>query len=372
MKRMKALYNGIIYSNTERFEQHALLIDGEKIVGIVKNEDIPSDYDQIDVQGANICPGLIDLQIYGTGEDLFSADLTSESLHRIEDSLLKQGCTTFYLTLATNTLEVFKEAIEIFKASNPRNAAGLHLEGPFLNPAKRGAHPEELIIRAALEQLKDLMDDDQGVVKIMTVAPELFADECIAYLLEKGVLISAGHSNATFDEATASFGKGIKTVTHLWNAMSSLHHRQVGLPGASYLHDKVNASIIVDGIHVDYEAVKVSKQMMGDRLFLITDAVAKCDRGIYQHILNEDHYVLPDGTLSGSALSMLKAIQNCVERAGIDLGEAIRMATIYPAKLMGRKDIGLLSAGMEANVLVFDQDFQVKEVYFQGEQVDLN
>ncbi|NGM72453.1 N-acetylglucosamine-6-phosphate deacetylase [Sphingobacterium sp. SGL-16] len=369
MERKFALTNGVIFSGDKTFKHKALLIEGNAIAGIVDNAEIPSDFDKIDVQGKNICPGLIDLQIYGSGNHLFSAELTTEAIYKIEQSLLKQGCTSFYLTLATNTLGLFKEAIEVYKSAKPRVALGLHLEGPFLNPAKRGAHPAELILEPNVSMLEELFASHEGTVKMMTIAPELVSDDCLGYLQKQDVLISAGHSNASLEEAKASFAKGIRTVTHLWNAMSPLHHRNVGLPGATYNHSSVHASIIVDGIHVDYEAVKISKAMMGARLFLITDAVAACDRGIYQHVFNGDHYGLPDGTLSGSALTMLQAIKNCVKHVGIPLEEAIRMATIYPVNLIGRKDLGRLEAGALANVLVFDSNFDVDSVYFEGEKV---
>jgi len=367
MKLKTALKNGRIFTDYEILHDHVLLLDGDRITGIVKAQQIPSGYNEIDVKGANICPGLIDLQIYGTQNDLFSADLTSETLHNIENNLLKQGCTSFNLTLATNTLEVFKKAISVFKQSNPRVAIGLHLEGPFLNAQKRGAHPADLICEATIPLLEDLLNGNEGVVNMMTVAPELTSEICLKFLQDKGVLITAGHSAATFEQATKSFNHGVSAVTHLWNAMSGLHHREVGLPGATFNHDHVCASIIVDGIHVDFQAVKLSKRLLGERLFLITDAVGSSDQGIYQHILKDDHYVLPDGTLSGSAMSMLKSINNCVNKIGIPLDESIRMATLYPARLLKRGDIGVLSAGAIANVLVFDHDFQVQQVVFQGE-----
>ena len=369
MKRNIALTNGIIYTGNQILHGKALLINAGEIQTIIDAKKIPEGYDIVDVQGKNICPGLIDLQIYGTGDQLFSAELTAESIYKIEDQLLQQGCTSFFLTLATNTIELFKEAIAVYQSADLKVALGLHLEGPFLNPAKRGAHPEDLIIIPTIDILEDLFAGDNGVVKIMTVAPERTSDECLNFLQNKGVLISAGHSNATFDEAISSFDKGVKTVTHLWNAMSPLHHRNIGLPGATYNHGTVNASIIVDGIHVNYEAVKISKAMMQERLFLITDAVASCDKGIYQHVLNGDHYVLPDGTLSGSALSLLKAIENCVKLVGISLEEAIRMATLYPANLINRTDLGRLEQGALANILVFDSDYSVDSVYFEGERV---
>lgn len=369
MKNKFALTNGIIFTGNHTFKHKALLVEDARVCAIVDAAAIPAGFDSIDVQGKNICPGLIDLQIYGAGGHLFSAELTTESIAGIEQTLLREGCTSFYLTLATNTLALFKEAIAVYQSANPQVALGLHLEGPFLNPAKRGAHPQELIMEGTVPVLEDLFANHQGVVQMMTVAPELMKADAVQFLQDQGVLISAGHSNATFQEAQQAFDNGVATVTHLWNAMSVLHHRNVGLPGATYTHPAVCASIIVDGIHVDYEAVKISKSMMGERLFLITDAVTTCGTGIYQHILHGDHYVLPDGTLSGSALTMLKAIQNCVHHVDIPLDEAIRMATLYPANLIDRQDLGRLEEGALANILVFDADFQVDSVYFKGQKV---
>ena len=369
MESKIALVNGHIYNGDDYFIGQALLIKGSVIHGIFPKHAIPEDYVQIDVEGANICPGLIDLQIYGAGEDLFSAVLSAESISRIDNSLLAAGCTSYLLTLATNSLSVFKEAIAVFNSTESSVALGLHLEGPFLNSTKRGAHTAELILKASPENIEELLHDAKDAVKMMTVAPELLDDSCLDLLLESGILLSAGHSAARFAEGIAAFDKGIQATTHLWNAMSAFHHRETGLSGATFRHPQARASIIVDGIHVDYEAVRLSKQLLDRRLFLITDAVAPCSTGIYQHLLNKDHFTLPDGTLSGSALTLLKAIQNCVEHVGIALDEAIRMATLYPAALLGRSDIGQFVEGSRANILVFKEDFSVQNVYLDGERV---
>ncbi|PRD50812.1 N-acetylglucosamine-6-phosphate deacetylase [Sphingobacterium gobiense] len=366
-----ALVNGHIFNGDHDFSDHALVMQGEKIVGICPVSSVSAEAERIDVKGANICPGLVDLQIYGAGDDLFSAELTTESIARIERQLLAQGCTSFVLTLATNTMEMFKEAIRVFNSYQPLSALGLHLEGPFLNPLKRGAHPAELIVSPSVALIADLLDSDKGAVIMMTIAPEQFDTESIDFLLERSILLSAGHSAASFEQGMQGFNNSIKAATHLWNAMSPFHHRDIGLPGAVFRHSEVLASIIVDGIHVDFQAVKIAKALIGRRLFLITDAVAACDKGIYRHVLHGDHYTLPDGTLSGSALSLLGAIRNCVQHVDIPLEEAIRMATCYPANLIGRSDIGNLDAGAWANVLVFDTDFNIHSVYCKGEQVDL-
>ena len=369
MENKIALVNGQIYTGSDYFIGQALLIHGAHIYGIFPRHAVADDYEIIDVDGAIICPGLIDLQIYGAGADLFSADLTEATVHRIDQQVLAQGCTSYLLTLATNSLSLFKEAIATFRASDSAVALGLHLEGPFLNPKKRGAHPEALICRAEVALIEDLLADAGEHVKMMTIAPEMVSDDCIALLLDKGILLSAGHSAASYAEGVAAFGKGIKAATHLWNAMSGLHHREAGLPGAIFRDTEVCASIVVDGIHVDYEVVRLSKQLLGERLYLITDAVAACSQGPYQHIRQTDHFTLPDGTLSGSALTLLGAIKNGVEQVGIPLDEAIRMATLYPATLINRTDIGSLQVGSLANVLVFNSDFTVHSVYFQGDKV---
>jgi N-acetylglucosamine-6-phosphate deacetylase len=146
-----------------------------------------------------------------------------------------------------------------------------------------------------------------------------------------------------------------------------MHHRDTGLPGAAFLADKAYASIIADGIHLDFNALKISKKMMGDRLFLITDAVAPVANGKYIHVEKEDRFTLPDGTLSGSKLTMLKAVKNCVEHAGIALEEALRMASTYPAQVMNLSDRGKIDEGAKANLTIFSEDFQPQITVINGE-----
>ncbi|SUI97372.1 N-acetylglucosamine-6-phosphate deacetylase [Sphingobacterium spiritivorum] len=372
MHTKTVIVNGRIFTGTEILSDRMIVLEKGKVSSIIPYGQPLAGAKVIDAKGGLVSAGLIDLQIYGAGDQLFSAELTSDSLAKIEDTLLKQGCTSYLLCLATNTIDVFKTAIAVVNKYVPRVALGLHLEGPFLNAKKRGAHPQELIIKATAEEITHLLNDDhKALVKMMTVAPELLDADCLSLLLERGILLSAGHSNATFEEATAGFDSGILTATHLFNAMSAFHHRETGLPGAVFNHQRACASIILDGIHVNYEAAKVAKRQMGERLFMITDAVARCDKGIYKHILNVDHYVLPDGTLSGSALTMLQAVKNAVLQVDIPLEEALRMATLYPANLIGRTDLGRIEAGATANIIVFDDAFGLQQVVFEGEQIDI-
>lgn len=362
--------NAVLLTSEGEIHSKALLVEDTLIAGIVGSEDIPVGATIVDCAGGYILPGLIDLQVYGGGGFLFSEDPSTESLHQIHTALVQGGTTRFVLTLATNSIEVFRKAIRVAKENPLPALLGLHLEGPYLNPIRKGAHIEQYLKTATLEEVQSLLDEAEGVIKIMTLAPELCDPKIIELLVNNGVVVSAGHSNASFEQATAGFKNGIRATTHLFNAMSPLHHRDTGLPGATWLSKDVMASIIPDGIHVDFPALTISKKIMGDRLFIITDAVEENLTGAYVHIKNQDRFSLPDGTLSGSMLTMIKAVNNCVDYAQIPFPEAVRMASAYPAKLMGLKDEGDIKTGYKANLVLMNNERQLKAVYLQGKRVE--
>ncbi|MCX2475485.1 N-acetylglucosamine-6-phosphate deacetylase [Pedobacter sp. MC2016-05] len=347
-------------------ERKSIKIDQGKIISIEASEE--------DSETEFLVPGLIDLQIYGAGGKLFSAEPTVEALRVMEDDLLKKGTTGFLACMATNTPEVFHACIATAKEyrSSARNLLGLHLEGPFLNPKRLGAHVPEFVRRATLDEIKELLDFGDGVIKMMTIAPECNDEKVISYLIDNGVVVSLGHSNATFEQANAAYNMGMHTTTHLFNAMSLIHHREPGIPTALFNHNRAMSSIIVDGQHVDFEIVKFAKTLLKERLFLITDAVTECNTGPYQHIKRGEKYVMPDGTLSGSSLTMLQALKNCVEYCDIALSEAINMATVYPAKLIGIENLtGKIVSGGDANLVIIDNDLNLKQVFFHGEEVSI-
>ncbi|WP_412466421.1 N-acetylglucosamine-6-phosphate deacetylase [Pedobacter sp. KLB.chiD] len=361
----KVISNASYFKDNSLVKNQDIAIDGAIISGINESSNQEN-------ESSLVLPGFIDLQIYGAGDRLFSADPTAESLTIIEDDLLKKGTTGFLACMATNSQEVFDECIKAAKAhrSTAKNCLGLHLEGPFLNPKRLGAHVPAFVRKASLDEIKKLIDFGDGVIKMITIAPELQDDEVIQFLLDNGVIISLGHSNATFDEATAAYNKGIQTTTHLFNAMSPIHHREPGIPTAVFNHDKAMASIIVDGQHVDFEVVKFSHKILKERLFLITDAVTACSIGPYQHLKKGNKFVMPDGTLSGSSLTMLEAVKNCVLYCGISLNDAIKMGTQYPAKLIGVENLtASIAIGQQANLLIIDDHFNLKEVIFKGETI---
>lgn len=362
---MIAFINADIFTGEKILKNKVLVVEKGKIKSI--GGRAAKGFEVVDCKGALLAPGCIDLQIYGSGTDLFSAELTPESLKRISDSLVKKGTTAYYITLATNSFEVFRKAVDIVK-ENPHPALkGIHLEGPYISQEKRGAHLIQYIKKPDYDELKEFLKYADSHVKMMTLAPEVCDRKTMRLLRDNNVLLSAGHSNATYEEAVKGFDNGITTVTHLYNAMSPLHHRDAGLPGAAFLDGRAHASIIVDGIHVSYEAVKIAKRQMRSRLFFITDAVAATKKGGYIHIRKGNRYVLPDGTLSGSALTMPLAISNMVNKVGESLEEALRMASLYPAKVAGFRRMGRIREGYNADLICLSEDLQLNFTVLKGE-----
>ncbi|RZK57557.1 MAG: N-acetylglucosamine-6-phosphate deacetylase [Pedobacter sp.] len=362
---MIALTNSFYFDEGKKISGKNIFIEHGKIVEI-SNREIPSAYDKIDGNDGFIVPAFIDLQIYGSGGNLFSAYPTANTLAQMDADLLAKGTTGFLACVATNSPEIVIEAIKAAKEHRPaaKTFLGLHLEGPYLNAKRRGAHIASFIRKAELDELKELFDLAEGEIKMMTIAPELQDDNVIQFLLDNNVILSIGHSDATFAQATQAYNSGITTTTHLFNAMPSIHHREPNLPTAFFNHKSAMASIIVDGNHVNYEIVKMSHKLAGDRLFLITDAVTACNIGPYQHQLNGDKFITPDGTLSGSNITMLQAVQNCVNHCGISIADAIDMASLHPARLIWQDNFrGKIKVGYKADLLLLDKSLNLKKVF---------
>jgi len=361
----QAFTNTTIYTGKEILTGTTILTSDGMIEGFVYDTDIPDGYTVKDLYGNNLAPAFIDLQIYGANGYLFSANPCTEALEATRNYCLSGGASKFLITVATNSREVFSKSIAVVKQylkDGGKNLAGLHLEGPWINPEKRGAHLHEYIHKPTLDEAKKLVDEAAGLVKMITLAPELVDEDVIDYLQSTGIVISAGHTNATYGQATKAFEK-IKTVTHLFNAMSPFQSREPGMVGAIYDHPSVCCSLVADGVHVDFAAIRISKKILGERLWLITDAVAETSDGPYQHVFKKDRYVMPDGTLSGSSLTMMKAVKNCIAYSGIDIEESLRMASLYPAKVLGLDNkSGLIQRNYEASFVVFDKDLNVIDV----------
>jgi len=358
--------NAKFFTGTELITDRVLITNGDRVEGFADPQTSTSDALHIDCGGGLVTAGLIDLQIAGGGGYLFSSNPSPEALDQITASIVSTGTTGFLLALPTNCEEVYRSAFRTVGESVSPAVMGLHLEGPYISFSRRGAHDPELIRKPTREDLSTLLREAAGTIKMMTVAPEECTDDVITLLRDNGVTVAAGHSNATFIEAIAGFEMGIETVTHLFNAMSPMHHRNPGLPGAAFLSDTAYASIIADGIHIDYSMIAIAKKIMKERLFLVSDAVEINDRGAYRHIKQEDRFTLPDGTLSGSRLSMLDAVRNSVVHAGIERYEAIRMATLYPSRLIKATDRGIIAPGARADLVIIDNEMNIRGICFDG------
>ena len=364
-----ALHNLQLITDGNISPNKVILITGGKIIAITDETSIPDGVTKIDLNGAFVAPGLIDLQIYGSGGKLFAGTPVVEALERMESDLLAQGTTGFFATIGTNTPAIFEQGIAAAKEYRKRakgNFLGMHFEGPYLNPIKRGAHPANLIKKGTLAEVERWVEMADGEIKMMTIAPELQDQEVIDYLHDHGIILSSGHSNATYSEGKAFLNNPIPAVTHLFNAMPQMHHRDPGYIPAIF-EERPYTSVVADGIHVDFAMIRLAKRELGDKLYLITDAVTAVTEGAYHHQFTGDRYVMPDGTLSGSCLSMLKAVQNCVEHIGIGLAEAINMASLYPAQLARLPHKGRVAAGCDADLIVFNDAFEVLGTVFKGE-----
>jgi len=319
------------------------------------------------IKNGFLCAGFIDLQVYGGGGKLFSNQTTTECIASTFEEHIKTGTVAFQITLNCSPRNTMFQAIQACKNYQGKGLVGLHLEGPFFNPVRRGAHQEEFVQMPDLAFIESLIVETDGLPTYMTIAPEMFESAVLDRLIASPIMVSMGHSEASFDQAMAAIEKGISRITHLFNAMSQWQSRALGIVGASF-SSNAWTSIIVDGQHCDFESVKLAKKLKGDRLFLITDAVTNDVSGPYFFSQKDGRFTNDAGTLSGSSLTMQQAVKNCVEKVGISLDEAIQMATIYPAKAANLdQDLGTIEVGKRACFVHFSDDLTIQQVWYDGE-----
>lgn len=376
---MYALTNGLIYTGYQMLDDHAVIIDGDQITTICKKGDIPNDITVHDLQGHILAPGFIDLQLNGCGGVQFNETLDAlsiETIDKMHQTNLLSGCTHFLPTLITSSDEFMIKAVEVMRAYLNRHhhqALGLHLEGPYINVEKKGIH-DERFIRAPTPEMVDFLCDNADVIKIITLAPEKVESHVIKQLAEAGIGVSVGHSNGNYDDAWRGFNAGIGLATHLFNAMPYISGRQPGIVGAVYDAPNVYAGIIADGLHVDWANIRYSHKIKQDHLVLVTDAMLLANANLDSCLFGGKPIYYKDGrcvdqhgTLGGSALTMIKAIENVVKHVGIPLDEALRMATLYPARAIKiDKKLGSIAEGKIANFVVFSQDFVVCDTIVNG------
>ena len=372
-----AFTNGVIYTGYEILYGHAVIVENDLIKAVVPEEELPHGIQQVNLNGNNLTAGFIDLQLNGCGGVMFNEQTTVETLEIMQATNLKSGTTSYLPTFITSPDEGMKSAVKVMRdylAKYRNQALGLHLEGPYLSKEKKGVHREEYI-REITPEMKTFLCDNADVITKITLAAENPTTQYIADFVEKGIIVSLGHSNATYEVANQAIEKGISFATHLHNAMSPISSgRAMGVVGA-VLDSDLYAGIIVDGLHVEFGNVRIAKKVKGDKLCIVTDATAVAGSDIESFIfVGKTVYVRDgkcydaNGTLGGSSVTMIESVENAVKKVGISLDETLRMCNLYPARAIGVDDhLGSIDADKIANLTVFTHDFKVIGTAVNGE-----
>ncbi|HWV13938.1 MAG TPA: N-acetylglucosamine-6-phosphate deacetylase [Cellvibrio sp.] len=377
-----ALINGKIFNGDSWLSQQAVIIDKEIIVALCDRDKLPDNISQqIDLNGQRLLPGLIDTQVNGGGGVLFNDAPTVASLRTIGAAHRRFGTTGFYPTLISDDLQVVEQAIAaVAQALTEKvpGVLGIHLEGPFLNAERKGVHNAakfKILDESALQLLTSL----RAGKTLVTLAPELTTPDMIARLVKAGVVVAAGHSAASYEQTTRALAAGLSSFTHLFNAMTPLGSREPGMVGAALQDPHAWCGIIADGYHVHPATLKIAHAAKAKgKMVLVTDAMPSVGMAAEDKpfVLNGEKIFwdkgrlsTSTGTLAGSDLTMLAAVKNTIEKIGIETDEAIRMASLYPAAMMGiEKTFGRIEPGYRASMILIDAEFNLLRSWIEGEE----
>ena len=377
----RVLTNARIFDGFSWHENSALVLSGGKVSGIVPMAELPSGHELIDAHGATIIPGFVDLQVNGGGGVMLNDDQSVDGIRHICAAHAKFGTTALLPTLITDTPEITAAAIKAgldAKTAGVPGFLGLHLEGPHLSVARKGTHHPALIRPMKDTDLQRLLAVAAKFDALMiTVAPENATIEQVKSLAEAGFIVSLGHTNATYETATAYADAGARVVTHLFNAMSPLENRSPGLVGAALDLGELSCGIIADGFHVHPASLgaAIRAKRGPGHVFLVTDAMSTIgtdldglllnDRQIYR---KDGRLTLADGTLAGADIDMLSSVLFIHKVIGIEFSEAVRMATVYPAQAAGVGNTkGSLKPEFDADFIVLDEDHAIISTWIAGE-----
>jgi len=373
-----ALVNGRILSGERIVSGRTVLISAGRIEDVVLSDDPRCrDAVNVDLQGQILLPGFIDVQVNGGGGVLFNDDPSLESIRAIGSAHRRFGTTGFLPTLISDDLDTIGQAIAAVQASlnaHLPGALGIHIEGPFLNWARRGVHdPKHL--RRLDNAVISLLCSLRGGRTVLTLAPEMTTTGMIAQLSASGILISAGHSDANFAQTSAAIAHGVRGFTHLFNAMAPLAPREPGIVGAALFDANTWCGIIVDGHHVDPVMLKLALRCKRhDKFMLVTDAMPPVGSPEPSFVLQGRTIHVKDGvcrdengTLAGTGLDMATAVRNAVSLLDLEIAEAARMASEYPAAFLGLDgELGRIAPGYRANLALLDDDLQVRRTWIEG------
>ena len=358
-----------------------VIAEGGKIQRILVEESlgVTESFQGNVVDGNNqlLIPGMIDVHIHGA-HNFDMMDGTVESIQAVSKACAETGCTSFLVTSVSSSLEALLQMIEqtkrVIGKEQGAKIAGIHLEGPYLNVEKKGMQNPVFLRHPDLEEMKTILDVAYGLIKMVTIAPELPGGlELIDFLKERGVVVAIAHSNATYEEAQMAFSKGASHITHCFNAMPAIHHRAPGLVTAALEDDSVSVQAIVDGVHLHPGIVRLMHKIKGpDKMVLTTDALQAMGVGDGDYLFG-GHQVtvtdgvarLQDGTLASSTVTMNRSLQFSTS-FGIPLADTIEMAAGTPARVLGIADVGQIKEGFVADLVLLDEEFNVLTTWIDG------
>jgi N-acetylglucosamine-6-phosphate deacetylase len=380
MTRKIALTGARVFDGHSCLDNIAVLLSDGVIAGIAPNDDVPSDFEPVPLAGGLLAPGFIDLQANGGGGVLFNEEPSVAGIQTICSAHARFGTTALLATLITDTPEITKRALAAGVEAYERNVPGflgLHLEGPHLSIEKHGAHRSDLIRPMTDRDVEILGEARQALPNLMvTLAPEAAKDAQIAELTKAGICVSLGHTNASAEAAKRAFQAGARSVTHLFNAMSGLGHREPGLVGALLNADDVFAGLIADGHHVIPDAINIALRAKTGRgkIFLITDAMSCTGTDQTVFVLNgrritrkDGKLTLDDGTLAGADLDMNSAVRFIARSTTLPFDEILRMASLYPAQCLGIEQTrGCFVPGAVADVVHLDNERNAQAIWIAG------
>ncbi|MEO1017365.1 MAG: N-acetylglucosamine-6-phosphate deacetylase [Pseudomonadota bacterium] len=378
---MKYALSGVpIYTGEVLLDDRSIIVEGSHILDVVANDKVPPDAEPIGLEGKILAPGFIDLQVNGGGGQLFNDAPTVETIEAIATAHMPFGVTGFLPTLISDDdakIRAATTAVDAAIEAGVPGVLGIHIEGPYLNPARKGVHDATKIRAPGAETLELLTGCTKGWT-LITLAPEITGAKLVRDLVENGVIVSAGHSDATYEEIEAAAAQGLCSITHLFNAMSPLQSRNPGMVGAAMALDNLFTTIIVDGHHVHPAAMRLAFAAKGpDRLCLISDAMPTVGTDVEEFELQEQRILRRDGrldteagTLAGADLGMAQAMRNACTMLGAKLEDALRMASLTPARLLGLTDYrGWLAAGYRADMVLIDENDAVTGTWIGGRRI---
>ena len=377
-----ALVNGRVLGDDGFLDGRAVLVEDGRIVDVVAGDDPRSrSATRRDLGGHLLLPGFLDTQVNGGGGVLFNAEPTVDAIRAIGEAHRRFGTTGFLPTLISDDLDVVARALDAVRAAMAAGVPGvlgIHIEGPYLNAARKGVHNSEKL-RGLDEGAIGLLTSLREGRTLVTLAPEMTTPLLITKLASAGVIVSAGHTNATYAQIGTALRHGLTGFTHLFNAMSQLTGRAPGVVGAALDDPDSWCGIIVDGRHVDPTVLRIALRCKRhDRFMLVTDAMpsvgaAKKSFSLQGRLISVEDGVLvdEDGTLAGSDTDMASMVRNAVRLLGLELPEAARMASRYPAEFLGLgAELGRIAAGYRASLVLVDERLEVQATWIDGQPSD--